>query len=468
MVVPSAGGTARTAAQVDGPVLKGEWSPDGREIFFMAGMRGSNDYRLMRVSADSGQAQPLWSTPRMTLALNATARRALTLSDVSPSGYRVAQVFTFEGRPVVTVPLHRGMFAISFNSDAQSVLAQVLDVSAPIRVVPVAGGPSRSLTQAREYDWPNTWSADATRLAVGTRTNGHYALLDLPIDGGSGVAITPPPEAGYSGTLTRDRSHLFYVVADSATDRKSLRVRRLSDGRTREIAPDILENRPLSVVGPGGFPYGGVEVLYFERRGDRLELRSCAPEGEPRLLRSFPARFVAERNGFGVHGERIAWVEDVGDSSALLVAEGRNGTPRRLAVVQGRLVFPIWSPDGRSIAAGYHTTGARMPYSVFVVGVSSVGQPSAPPRLVETGLRYGWDLAWLPDSRAVTVVGNGGPRNETDVWLISLREGDPPVNLTRDDPSEMEEYSLSPDGRYIAYPAMIPRGSSIWRIDLPR
>ena len=54
----------------------------------------------------------------------------------------------------------------------------------------------------------------------------------------------------------------------------------------------------------------------------------------------------------------------------------------------------------------------------------------------------------------------------TDIWLISLREGDRPVNLTRDDPSTMWDYSLSPDGRYIAYPAEIPRGSSIWRIDL--
>jgi len=47
-----------------------------------------------------------------------------------------------------------------------------------------------------------------------------------------------------------------------------------------------------------------------------------------------------------------------------------------------------------------------------------------------------------------------------------LREGDPPFNLTRDDPSVMWDYSLSPDGRYVAYPAEIPRGSSIWRIDL--
>ena len=467
MVVPSAGGTARTVVQVDGRVLGGgAWSPDGREIYFMARLRGSNDYRLMRVSADSGQAQPLsWSTPWLILSINTTARRALTGSYGSPSGYRVAKVFTFEGRLVATVPLHRGMIPISLTGDGQSVLAQVSDVAAPIRVVPLAGGPSRSITQPRDYDWPNTWSTDATRLAVWTRINGQYALLDLPVEGGPGVEITPPTEAGFEGSLTRDRGHLFYVVVDTATERRSLRVRRLNDGYTREIAPDVVHEH--SIVGPGGFPYKGVEALYFGRRGDYLELRSSAPEGASRLLRSFPASFVTDRNGFGVHGERVAWTEDAGDSSALLVAEGPNGAPRRIAVVQGRLEAPpVWSPDGRWIAAGHQPPGAtNVRYSVCVVGVSSAGQPSAPPRLVETGLRYGWSLAWLPDGRAVTVAGNGGPRNESDVWLVSLREGDPPVNLTRDDPSEIMEYSLSPDGRYVAYPAMTRRGSSIWRID---
>ena len=470
MVVPSVGGTARTVVRVDGTVAGGgEWSPDGREIFFFAELSGSAGRHLMRVSADGGQARQLWSmgsTTRHPAALNATARRVLTLFwPHLPSG-PAEEVSTFEGRQIARVPLHRNMYASSFTPDGQSLLATVSEGAAPIRVVPVAGGPARSLTEAREYDWPTTWSADATRLAVGTRANGQWTLLDVPIEGGQAAETAMPPEAGSSANLTRDRRHLFYVATDSVTDRKSLHVRRLSDGRTREIAPDVFQKPQMSIVGPGGFPYGGAEVFYFGRRGDRLELRACAPEGEPRLLRSFPASFVADRNGFGVHGERLAWAEDVADSSALLVAEGPNGAPRRVAMVQGRLSAPVWSPDGRWLAANYSAPGARPRYAVLVVGVTPGNQPSAPPRLIEAGLLWGGSLAWLPDSRAVTVVGTSGEGNETDIWLLSLREGDPPVNLTRDDPSNMVDYSLSPDGRYIAYSAEISRGSSIWRIDL--
>ncbi len=52
------------------------------------------------------------------------------------------------------------------------------------------------------------------------------------------------------------------------------------------------------------------------------------------------------------------------------------------------------------------------------------------------------------------------------MWLVSLHEGEPPIALTRDDPSAKWGYSLSPDGRYIAYPPEVERGSSIWLVDL--
>lgn len=466
MVVPSAGGTARTVVKVDGNAGRPEWSPDGREIYFVAYLSGSTGFHLMRVSADSGPAQKVWSTPKRIAVLNTTARQVLSAPE---SDARSVEISTFEGRHVSNLPLHRGMTPRSFSADGRAILATVSDDVAPIRLVPVAGGASRTLTQARANDELDAWTTDGRRLAVRTWVNGHTALLDVPIDGGQAAEIATPVEATRT-MLSADRKHLFYVVTDSVSGRKGLRVRRLSDGHTREIARDLVSPDQFT-GGPGGrgqWPFSGDEILYFERRGDRGELRGCAPEGQPHVLRSFPLRYAGDV--VGVHGERVAWVEILGDSSALLVADGPNGTPRRVAIVPGRgrtLGEPVWSPDGRWIAASYNPTGEGSRYAVLVVGMSSLGQPLAAPRLVPGGPQMGLSIKWLPDSRAVTVFGleQGAIPG---IWLVSLRDGDPPVKLTRDDSSKMWSYSLSPDGKYIAYPAEMQRGSSLWRIDLRR
>ena len=464
MVVPSVGGTARTVVRVDGGAGWQEWSPDGREIYFVASLRGSTgyySYTISRVSADSGPAQPLWSTPRLPVALNMTTRQVLTRAIGAPD--MPLEVSTFEGRHIAYLPLHRNMQAASFAADGRSVLATVSDVVAPIRVVPIAGGPTRTVTQAREYDEVLGWSPDATRLGVQTRINGSKTLLDVPIDGGQAAEIATLPEAA-DAMLSDDRNHLFYFVRDTAPGGTSLWVRRLSDGRTREIAHDLVWPTPFTNR-PGARPLNGHEVLYYERRGDRLELRGCAPEGQPHVLRSFPASTWGDI--VSVHGERVAWTEEFGDSSALIVAEGPNGAPQRVATMRGHVSEPAWSPDGRWIAASYHHPGANTPVSLFVVGVTPAGRPSVPSRLIPGGPSDLSSIKWLPGGRAVTVFGYGGS-TRNDIWLFSLRDGDQPVNLTRDDTSAMWSYSLSPDGRYIAYPAEIPRGSSSWRSDMPR
>jgi Tol biopolymer transport system component len=461
MVVPSSGGTARTVVRVDGGAGWHQWSPDGREIFFVASLRGSTgyySYTISRVSADSGPAQSMWSTSRLPVALNTTTRQVITVT--MGARERPLEVSTFEGRHLATLSLHRNMSVASFSADGRSLFATVSDIVAPIRLVPTAGGPTRTLTQAREYDHALGWSPDATRLGVETRTNGRSILLDVPIDGSQAAEIATLPD-GAGLMLSSDRAHLFYVVRDTAPDRTSLWVRRLSDGLTRQVAPDVVWPTPFTNR-PGARPFNGPEVLYYERRGDRLDLRGCAPEGQPHVLRSFPAGTRAEV--VSVHDERVAWTERFGDSSAVVVAEGPSGAPRRIATVEGQVSEPAWSPDGRWIAAGYHPPGAATPYSVFVLGLTPAGEPAGTPSLIPAGPQYGCCIKWLPHSRTVTVVGSASG-SETDIWLVSLRDGDQPVNLTRDEPSTMWEYSLSPDGRFIAYPAEIPLGSSIWRID---
>jgi hypothetical protein len=72
-----------------------------------------------------------------------------------------------------------------------------------------------------------------------------------------------------------------------------------------------------------------------------------------------------------------------------------------------------------------------------------------------------WNLRWLPDSRGILATGMDG-----NVWLIPVDPDASPVCLTRDDPNVSWNFVVSPDGRHIAYHVVVPRGSSIWRVDL--
>ena len=72
-----------------------------------------------------------------------------------------------------------------------------------------------------------------------------------------------------------------------------------------------------------------------------------------------------------------------------------------------------------------------------------------------------WNLHWLPDSRAVLATGMDG-----NVWLFPVDADANPVSLTRDDPNVSWNFVVSPDGQYIAYHVLIPKGSSIWMVDL--
>lgn len=478
MVIPSTGGSTRTLSDVRGPdmIRNVRWSRDGAFVYLTQRRTGSPVRSIMRVSVAGGSAQEVGTVPLKEgpFAISPGAEFVLMPTEQGPAVAPVFEVATIEGRPIARLALPRNMTATGFTPDGRGLLAVQSNMVAPIRVVPVAGGPARQLTEARAYDWPLGWSQDGSRLYVETQANGHGAVLEIAVNGGPATQWLIPSVARNPWTISRDGRYLAYRGIDSSQsgDLTSLVIRRLSDGQTRVVtrARHSAMMQP-SASGPGGGWWrNGDEFLYFERRSDQLELRSTPPEGPARLLRGFPMS-LAVRTGFGVHGNRIAYSEKRGDSIAVFLAEGQSGRPRLLAAVAGEPAGtgeggPVWSHDGRWLAFGFYPPGNGSRCSVLLIGVGANGRLAAPPRVLDAGPQWGWNIEWLPDDRAFTVFGMTGQAYQTHVFLVSLREGERPVALTRDDPSTRWGYALSPDGRYVAYPAEIPRGSSIWRLDL--
>ncbi len=467
MAIPSTGGTARTLAEFGSSVIwiqNLQWSEDGQFVYFGLRRRGTETRSVMRAPLAQGPAQELGTAG---ILVRIFPGRGLLLQQISqgqsPGQKPAYEIATLEGRAVARFSTPRNMQLGRSTPDGRGLVASQSNLVAPIRVVPVAGGAARQLTEAREYDWPLGWSPDGSHVYAQTRINGQEEVIRLPVNGGP-AAQWPIPTEGQLASISPDGRYIAYAVT-SGHDARTLMVRRLADGETRVVTREAFFAPLNTATGPGGSSTNGDEFFYRERRGNRLELWSTPPEGPPRLLRAFPASY-AGRTGFGVLGNRIAYTEKRGDSTAVFVAEGPNGRARQVVTVAGTVTQPVWSHDGRRLAFDHYPPGEGSRHDVLLIGIGPDGALTDPPRALESGAQWGWQIEWLPDDRAFTVFGMTGVGNETHVFLVSLREGERPVAITRDDRAIRWGYSLSPDGRYVAYPAEIPRGSSLWRVDL--
>jgi Tol biopolymer transport system component len=105
---------------------------------------------------------------------------------------------------------------------------------------------------------------------------------------------------------------------------------------------------------------------------------------------------------------------------------------------------------------------------LLLVEISDSGEVVGEPHTLPMGGGPDWlfGISWMPDGEHFLAVGGMIGSEGQDVWLVSLEPDTPPVNLTDDVQGQVWYFHLSPDGRYIAFESEIPRGTSIWRVDL--
>jgi len=467
-VIPASGGNAQRLAQFvtnRGLLVSLTWSPDGEYLYFARPRLDTQDRVIVRVPARGGRTEELGSVAAGVQAISPAGPLVLRSLPSGPGQAPAFEVTNAGGSVVARFTMPRNMRPFTFTSDGRTLQAVLNNSVGPIRVVPVAGGPARQLTEARETDWPLGWSGDASRVFVSTRMNGEAVVLSAPVEGGPATTSLEPSEARDPSGITHDGRYLFYAAAGPNGEARTLIVRRLADGSTREVTRNLF-HFPTGSEGPVSPPVSLDDLFYyFERRGERFELRATPPEGAPRVLASFPLR-LAGQTSLGVHQNRVAYTEGRGDSTAVFLIERPNAAPHLLLTWPGKLSGATWSRSGRWLAFDHYPPGDRPRHSVLVVGVAANGAVTVPPRVLESGAWVAWEIQWLPNDEALTVFGMTGTGIQRHVFLVSLREGERPVAITRDDPSVGWTYELSPDGRYVAYPAEIPRGSSIWRVDL--
>jgi len=473
-VVPARGGSARTLVQLPGRPRHRSWSLDSRHVYFYWSEPGTEGWPdLRRVAVDGGDPEKVASIPTGESApANPYYIYKGRATDASGGPLHVIETLDRQAVAQVSLPLKVGDLghAKTITPDGQRIVAVVDNTVSPLRVLPVAGGTGRQLGDTRTSDLPIGWTSDAQRVVFQTEVDGRVAVMAAPVDEGAAEEYTVVPGihmGGYRQTvlLSEDGQYVAFNRRGTGADVAPLVIARISDGEIHTASELPTDFGYFGLAAPGGLPTDGDEFFYLETHGDDVELRAASFGTPSRLLRTFPP--VAGRRVVGVFEDRVVWTESTDDSTAVLIAEGPEGQPRRLAMVDALFEGLVWSPDGRWIAGGAYFGDPQEPdFKIMLIGLDGNGEVAAEPRYLDTEIGVGWGIRWLPDSQGLTIFAQSLPTYRTDVWKFSLRDGKPPVALTKDETTEFWYYSLSPDGRYIAYPAAVPRGSSIWLVDL--
>jgi hypothetical protein len=431
------------------------------------GQGGSTLAKLLRVPVAGGQVTTAYVGSSEAVFWGVVADpvkdRMLVFSD------RGTVVLTLRGDTIAVLPAQVGNMLTAFSSDGRRLLKAMTATNTVVRLVPTSGGTPLDATPGEGYDWPVAWSSDGTQIYsyVGDTTPARSkpGLMVSPVSGGARRFI---PFAPTDTSSTWRWWRQAVVLGDGRYWALVPRLPQptvpllLYDTQTRAVR-EVTRNAIRMLPAPAGLTAGSSDLVYVEKRGTEHEIRSVRGDAEPRVLHA-TSRLRAPWL-IALHGDRIALGEHVRDSTVLYFARGM-GAEQRLASIAGKVTELAWSPDGRTLAGAVNSqqSGGQVKYSVMFMLVSDQGEATRAPWQVFTDVA--WDLAWLPDGRAVTVLEEQGSTSVTRVLRVPVDPRQQPTSLTPNERGSFWGQSPSPDGRWVAIPVERPGESTLWSIDI--
>jgi hypothetical protein len=318
-----------------------------------------------------------------------------------------------------------------------------------MKLASVTGGPTRTVTTNRR--WPEAWMADGSAIITDRTENGRIVVEVTNLDGKPRAQYTLPAYLQNSGWQSSVGPWFSYQ-----TRPKGLSALNVVTGETKRIS----ELATGGAAGRGGMDQDGPRWLYAEENGNQVTYKSTDPAtGTTSTLRTF-TNGNAQRQYFQVHGSRLAWLEQRGDSLDLMVAEDATRPARRVLSSKGNLAGAdealAWSWKGDRMALCSGAGGIDRALTIVTTPAST----STPVRRQDIPLPSAsacWAPQWLPDdSGLLLLVVMDRRQDHPDLAHLPLGTGGQLKVLTGDDPHEVWTFITSPDGKYAVYPVDLP------------
>jgi Tol biopolymer transport system component len=443
-------------------MIEAELSPDGRKLAFLA---GSESGPLIWVRTLDATPQPLPSTEGTGTELFWSADSEFIAFSAEGKLKKVA----FGGGPAVVIadlPAN-GVYGGTWN--AEDVILIGSEAGGPLQRVPAAGGQFMPLTELDEelketaHAYPSflpdgkhflylARSSDPQRAAaafVGELDS--KERINLP-DVASEVKYSPAPKGGY-----------LVFIRDGALMAQPFDAKKLATtGEAFPLADAFVEARsaldgPFSVSADGGLAFlrpfdmsagealGASQFAWFDRGGKQLAL--AGPEGNylsmsiADLLEAF-ASGEFQMSGFpelSPDGKFVAFSRD--NPSDIWILDIERSLTSRLTSDPAEDSYPVWSPDGHTIAFRSTRDGLG---NLYTRGVGVVEHDK--PILQDDASKYPSD--WSRDGKYLAYFTEAG-----DIWVLPVSEDageSKPMQVTETKFYESDA-KFSPDGRWIAY-----------------
>lgn len=443
----------REPAEWEHPIESPAWSPDGTALAFRR-WRSGGGWAIFRVSSLGGAERRLvdlgrveasgldWSPDGRWLALGLPADEGgrLAIHRIGIDGRERRRLTD----PPATV-LGDVLPAISPDGASIAFVRNVAGEASELRVVPAAGGPSRSLLPERHKIADVDWSADGRRLIVSVHDGGRHRIWR--VDAASGEVL-PMPELGDDTrwvTVARrpDRPGDRIVLGRA---RWEFRVRRydLATGEATDLpgpsstfydeAFDVSPDgaRLTQVSTRSGAPEVWISTLAAERPDapaaatapTQLTAFGGAPVGSPRWL---------------TDGQTIVFHAERGGRFDLWTVADDGAPPRRLTGPPGDHREPSVSRDGRAL---YFASDRSGDWQVWRMPVG--GGPAEP-----VTRRGGYHARESPDGRWLYYT----RWEEPGLWRRPLRRGilgEPEERVLDNaiDARERNDWAVMADGVY--------------------
>jgi Tol biopolymer transport system component len=282
----------------------------------------------------------------------------------------------------------------------------------------IAGEPVRLANVPHIWDDYSlmSWSADGNWIAVNSMGEDEVPVYVVPASGGEPRRIEMPDRGG----------HAWSMRLSLSPDGRRLAFSALELG-TREDVPESHRRYIYTIPTAGGDP---TRVSSGWGR-----LPSYSPDGE--------------RIAYVGYREREDWAQNTKRSrydGDLWVASASGENPVRLATVDGRLRGPVWSPDGRYIAAHHEPGDDNGSKAIWVFPFSPDGPSVGEPIQVALPRESGNMIAgWTPENRLAVFMES---ESHQAVYTVPASGGN--------------AVQVTPEGPWFWYPRWSADGNTIY------